>query len=102
MAEYRAYTVGVDGHFVGFEPLTCADDAEAIEKGKRLVDGQDIELWSGPGLVIRIRPAKSIPLNAEPATARERLRTPTEAASFIPDGANVSATAPCRSRAPPA
>ena len=56
MAEYRAYTVGVDGHFVGFESLTCADDAEAIEKAKRLVDGQDIELWSGPGLVIRISP----------------------------------------------
>ena len=57
MAEYRAYTVGVEGHFVGFERLTCADDAEAIEKAKRLVDGQDIELWSGPGLVIRISPA---------------------------------------------
>jgi hypothetical protein len=42
MAEYRAYTVGVDGHFVGFEPLTCADDAEAIEKAKRLVDGRTL------------------------------------------------------------
>ena len=69
MAEYRAYTVGVDGHFVGFESLTCADDAEAIEKAKRLVDGQDIELWSGPGLVIRISPAKrnwTIPVAVRP------------------------------------
>ena len=32
MAEYRAYTVGLDGHFVASRPLVCADDAEAIEK----------------------------------------------------------------------
>jgi hypothetical protein len=34
MANYRAYTVGADGHFVGYEPMKCADDAEAIEKAK--------------------------------------------------------------------
>jgi hypothetical protein len=28
--EYRAYTVSSDAHFIGFEPLACADDAEAI------------------------------------------------------------------------
>jgi hypothetical protein len=44
--EYRAYTVGSDGHFVDFRALVCADDAEAIEKTKRLVDGHDIELWN--------------------------------------------------------
>jgi hypothetical protein len=54
MGEYRAYTVGADGHFTGFEPLTCSDDTEAIEKAKRMVNGQDVELWSGPRLVIRI------------------------------------------------
>jgi hypothetical protein len=42
MADYRTYTVGVDGHFVGFELLTCTNDTEAIEKAKRLVDGHDI------------------------------------------------------------
>ncbi len=36
MAEYRAYTLGCDEHFTGFEPLVCADDAEAIEQAKRL------------------------------------------------------------------
>jgi hypothetical protein len=25
---------GGDGHFVGFEPLVCGNDAEEIEKGK--------------------------------------------------------------------
>jgi hypothetical protein len=54
MREYRAYTVGVDGHFTGFEPMICADDTEAIEKAKRLVDGHDVELWSGQRLVIRL------------------------------------------------
>jgi hypothetical protein len=55
MAEYRAYTVGRDGHFIGFEPLICADDFEATERAKRLVDGHDIELWSGTRLVIRLK-----------------------------------------------
>jgi hypothetical protein len=56
VAEYRAYTVGHDGHFTGFEPLVCADDAEAIEKAKRLVEKHDVELWSGDRIVIRLRP----------------------------------------------
>jgi hypothetical protein len=55
MAEYRAFTVGPDGHFMGFEPLICADDSEAIMLAKRLVDGLDVELWSGDRLVIRLR-----------------------------------------------
>ena len=60
MVEYRAYTVGEDGHFIGCEPLICANDAEATEKAKRLVRGYDIEVWSGERLVIRISPARKI------------------------------------------
>jgi hypothetical protein len=45
MAEYRAYVVGRDGHFVGWEPLVCDDDVDAIEKAKRLVEANDVELW---------------------------------------------------------
>jgi hypothetical protein len=56
MAEYRAYTVGHDGHFIGFEPLVCADDAEAIEQAKRLVVYRPIELRSGPRFVTRLGP----------------------------------------------
>jgi len=52
MPEYRAYLVGPDGHFVGFEPLVCADDAKAIEKAEQLVDGDDVELWNGGRLVV--------------------------------------------------
>ena len=54
MPEYRAYTVGHDGHFIGFDPFVCRDDAEAIEKAKRLVEDHDVELWSGPHLIIRL------------------------------------------------
>jgi hypothetical protein len=54
MAEYRAYMVGIDGHFIGFDPLICGSDSEAIEKAKRLLGGHDLELWCGPRLVIRL------------------------------------------------
>ena len=56
MAEYRAYTVGSDEHFVGSQVLICSDDAEAIEKTKQLIDGHDIELWSGDRFIIRLVP----------------------------------------------
>jgi hypothetical protein len=55
MEEYRIYLVGRDGHFVGYEPLVCGDDVEAIERVKRLVVNEnDIELWCGERLVIRL------------------------------------------------
>ena len=53
--EYRAYTVGLDGRFIAFEALLCADDAEAIERASRLVDRCDVELWSGDRFVMRLR-----------------------------------------------
>jgi hypothetical protein len=54
VAEYRAYSVGEDGHFIGFEPLVCVNDAEAIEKAGRLVVGHDVELWNGERFVKRL------------------------------------------------
>jgi hypothetical protein len=56
MAEYRAYTVGSDGHFVASQALICSDDAEAIEKTRRFVDAHDVELWSGDRFIIRLVP----------------------------------------------
>jgi hypothetical protein len=58
MPEYRAFTVGDDGHFIGFEPLVCADDTEAVAKAQRLVDGHDVELWSGERFVKRLETAE--------------------------------------------
>jgi hypothetical protein len=54
MVEYRVYTVGLDGHFAGYEPLVCADDSDAIDKARRLASDRDIELWSGPRLILRL------------------------------------------------
>jgi hypothetical protein len=45
VAEYRAYLLDSDGHFYEAVPLICADDAEAIEKAKRLAGRCDVELW---------------------------------------------------------
>jgi hypothetical protein len=56
--EYRVYTVGVDGHFIGFEPLICRDDGEAVAKAQGMVDGHDIEIWSGDRFVLRMKSRK--------------------------------------------
>jgi hypothetical protein len=45
MADYRAYLVDSDGHFYEAVALVCADDAEAIQKAKQLVDHREVELW---------------------------------------------------------
>jgi hypothetical protein len=55
MEEYRAYIVGPDGHFTGYEPLVCGSDSEAIENAKRLVHDHDVELWSGARFVVRLK-----------------------------------------------
>ena len=59
MLDYRAYIVGIDGHFnsVKSEFLhNHPDDAAAIEVAKTLVDGHDIELWDGDRFVGRFSP----------------------------------------------
>ena len=56
MTEYRACSIGADGHFVGFEPLICANDAEAIDKAKRLIGVHGIELWQADRLVTKLEP----------------------------------------------
>jgi hypothetical protein len=57
--EYRAYIVGQDGHFRGFEGFACRDDADAVAKAERLIDGHDIELWSGERFIVRLSPKPS-------------------------------------------
>jgi hypothetical protein len=55
MAEYRAYLIGSDGHFFDAVPLVCADDAEAIEKVKQLVNGHDFEVWQSDRMVATLK-----------------------------------------------
>jgi len=45
MPEYRIYTIGSDGHFYSSVALECADDDDATEQAKQLIDGHDAELW---------------------------------------------------------
>jgi hypothetical protein len=47
MPDCRVYTVGVDGRFIGFEPLVCRDDGEAIHKAKQFMDGRGIGVLIG-------------------------------------------------------
>jgi hypothetical protein len=47
MADYRAYVLGEDGHFVRSVELVCPDDDTAKEYARNLVDGHDVELWQG-------------------------------------------------------
>ena len=56
MNEYRAYTVGSDGHFTASRAFTCADDGDAIAWARQLVDGYNIELWSGDRFVVKLDP----------------------------------------------
>jgi hypothetical protein len=46
-AEYRAYRVGIDGHFIDAIGFECKDDEAAVEHAKQFLDGYDVELWSG-------------------------------------------------------
>jgi hypothetical protein len=55
VVDYRAYFVGSDGHFVRFVGLSCSNDAEAIEQAQRLIQDQDIELWSGGRFIVRLQ-----------------------------------------------
>jgi hypothetical protein len=58
MAEYRAYTVRLDGHFIRYRAYVCADDAEAIIWAKQLVDGHAVEVWNGDRFVSRLEPER--------------------------------------------
>jgi hypothetical protein len=58
MAEYRAYIVGEDGHFVRAVQLVCPDDETAKEYAKQLVDGHDVELWQLERLIAKFRALK--------------------------------------------
>lgn len=54
MADYRAYTVGLDGHFINFQAFCCDDDPGAIEWARQFADGHAVELWSGERFIARL------------------------------------------------
>jgi hypothetical protein len=54
-AEYRAYIVGRDGHFLSSKEFVAENDDDALEHARRLVDGHDVELWSGERVVAKLK-----------------------------------------------
>jgi len=81
MPEYRAFIVGPDGHFSGFEEMVCDDDSKAIERAERLVDGHDVELWNGarPKLTMPQRSPQCHRLISPKHRCRALLRSPSSA-----------------------
>ena len=50
-----------DGHFVGFRAFVCESDADATIWAKQLVDGHDVELWSGERFVVKVEAKRESP-----------------------------------------
>jgi hypothetical protein len=78
MIEYRAYTVGLDGHFIGLKEFVCADDSEAIKMAKHLIDGHNVELWCGViALLSRLFTSPNFALSpAGPGRPADKVATP--------------------------
>jgi hypothetical protein len=64
MADYRAYTVGDDGHFSDCHGRVCSDDSDAVEWAKQLVFSRVIELWCGGRFVAKLEPKPGIEASA--------------------------------------
>ena len=59
MPEYRIYRLATDGHFWGVPMIVeCAQDQEAIERARQMVDGFDLEVWEAARLIARFKAAK--------------------------------------------
>jgi hypothetical protein len=54
MPKYRAYEMEEDGHIRSSRAFVCDDDGDATVWANQLVDGHEIELWSGERFVTRI------------------------------------------------
>jgi hypothetical protein len=53
-AEYRAYVLGSDGHFLWSKEFVAVNDEAAREYVRQFVDGHDVELWSGGGFIAKL------------------------------------------------
>jgi len=58
MPEYRIYILTVGNTIAGpAAKVVCQSDEEVVAEARTLLNGQDIEIWSGPRLVGRLRHA---------------------------------------------
>ena len=60
MGDYRVYSVEPDGH-IHRQPqlITCADDADAEEQSRQLLEGSVIEVWQRLRRVAVLTPDKN-------------------------------------------
>lgn len=61
MNGFRAYIIGQDGHIKRRVDLMCADESEAKQQAKQLVDGHGVELWELDRKIARFEPEKGLP-----------------------------------------
>jgi hypothetical protein len=56
MPEYRIYILTAGNTITGpAAKVVCQSDEEVVAEARTLLNGQDIEIWSGPRLVGRLR-----------------------------------------------
>lgn len=58
MTGYSAYFMGDDGYITNRVTILAANDEEAKERAKQLVDGHVVELWQEWRMVATFRPAE--------------------------------------------
>jgi hypothetical protein len=54
---YRIFVMGNGRRFTSQRTFVCANDQHAIVWAEQLVDGHDVELWSGTRFVIHLSAA---------------------------------------------
>jgi hypothetical protein len=54
--EYRAYLIGLNGHFIKVIQFDCRDDISAAVEAQHLVNGHVVELWSLDSRIARFDP----------------------------------------------
>ena len=62
MPDYRAYKRALDNSIKEALDAVCDDDKKAIAWAEQLAGGDDVEVWQGTRLVVRLpaRPTKGV------------------------------------------
>lgn len=54
MAQYRAFSLGVNGRYTRFVDLQCGDDAQAAKVAGLVAASGPVDLWCGGRFVARL------------------------------------------------
>jgi hypothetical protein len=74
LPDYRIYMASFVGQFTGSQVIEASSDREAIEKARRLLDREDIELWAGERLIARLDHNRPWPARPWQAALMEHCR----------------------------